>query len=211
MSDYGTMKARIAAELERSDLLAGNFIQNAIQDAIKHREQKRFWFNESRDLTFPTVNGQRIYTATDASWIATVIDIDALFITVGGQNRCLRRRDAADIELHSDNAALVGEPYSWAYWDSTIQLYPIPQQAYTVRAYAQVRLTTLSADADTNAWMTYGERLIRQTAKALICSDVIMDDAAAAKYGGLSEAALATLEEETGRRQATGCVVATQF
>lgn len=211
MSDFGTMKTRIANELERSDLLSGNFIQNAIQDAIKHREQERFWFNESRDLTFSTVNGQRIYTVTDASWIGSVIDIDHLFITVGGQNRCLRRRDAAEIELMADASGLVGEPYSWAYWNSTIQLYPVPQQVYTVRAYAQVRLNELSADADTNAWMTYGERLIRQTAKALICTDVIMDDAGAAKYGGLSETALGTLEEETSRRQSTGSVVATQF
>jgi hypothetical protein len=211
MSDFGTMKTRIANEMERSDLLSGGFISNAIQDAIKLHEQRRFWFNESRDLTFNTVAAQRIYTASDAAWIASILTIDELFVTVGGQNRCLRRREAAEIELMADNAALVGEPYSWAYWDNSIQLYPIPQQAYTVRAYGHIRLAALSEDSDTNAWMTDGERLIRQSAKALICSDVTFDGEGANRYGGLAEIALGALEEETGRRQSTGCVKATQF
>lgn len=209
MSNFGTMKTRIASEMERSDLTS--FIPNAIQDAIKTHETKRFWFNESRDLTFSTVAGQRIYTSADASWIASIIEIDALYVTVGGQNRCLRRRDATEIELSADNSALTGEPYSWAYWNKSIQLYPIPNQAYTVRAYGHIRLSSLSEDVDTNAWMTDAERLIRQSAKALLCAEVTFDDIGMQRYGALADIQMGMLEEETSRRQATGCIRATSF
>lgn len=206
---FGDMKARISNELERSDL--GSFIPDAIYDAIKTYERRRYWFNESRDLTFNTVAGQRIYTTSDAAWIPTTITIDHLFITVGGQRRCLSRRDAADIELLADNSALQGEPYCWAYWNKSIQLYPIPQQEYEIRAYAHIRLPQLVDDSDENAWTEEAEAMIRQAAKALLCSEVTMDDAAASRYGSLAEMQENFIREENSRRLATGCVTPTSF
>ena len=211
MSTFGTMKTRIANELERPDLLAGSFIDNAIQDAIKTWESTRFWFNESRALTFSTVADQRFYTSADASWIATVVEIDSLFLTVAGQNRILRKEEPDELELLADATAAQGEPYCYALLNGELQLYPIPTDAYTVRAIGVKRLSSLSEEGDTNAWMTDAERLIRNSAKAILCAETLFDDAAAARYAGLAGLQEITLKAETSKRRATGTLQPTAF
>lgn len=209
MATLGAMKSRIAAELDRSDLTS--FIANAISDAIAEYEQDRFWFNESRDKTFSTVATQRIYTSSDASWIADIIEIDALFVTVGGVNRCLGRIPPEEAELLADNSAGVGAPYSWSYYNKNIYLYPIPDDAYTIRALGHVRLTALANDGDSNAWTTEAERLIRRRAKALLFAEVINDANQGIAQSILADQELERLKQESSRRRSSGKIVPTEF
>lgn len=203
MATLSTMKTRIATELDRSDLTGS--IANAIADAIAEYEQDRFWFNESRDLTFTTVAAQRIYTSSDASWIADVIEIDDLFVTVSGNNRCLDRISPEESELLSDSYASQGAPYAWAYFNKNIYLYPYPDATYTVRALAHYRLSAVS-DGTSNAWTTEAERLIRRRAKQLIYAEMMSDPQQALAQQPLIEQEYNRLKAESSRRRATGII-----
>jgi hypothetical protein len=209
MPNLSTMKSRIADELARSDLTSQ--IANAINDAILTHERERFWFNESRDLTFSTVADQRIYTVADGAWIPNVIKIDNLFVTVGGQNRRMCESDPSELELLSDSSGSSGAPYEWAYFDNSIQLYPIPDQVYTVRALAHYRLDALAADNESNAWTTEAEQLIRHAARLLIANDVTGDTEERSRMADAVTYDLGVLRAETSRRKASGTIKPTQF
>ncbi len=51
-------------------------------------------------------------------------------------------------------------------YQDRINLFPIPGSTYTLTIHYLKALTALSADSDTNAWLTEGEELIRLHAKA---------------------------------------------
>ena len=209
MPSLGTMKTRIALELDRDNLT--DAVSAAINDAIAEFASDRFWFNEGRDLTFSTVVAQRIYTATDAPWIGTVIEIDGLFIMVGGNNRPLDRVSPEEIEWKADNSAARGAPYEYAYFGEQIWLYPLPDRAYTVRALAHYRLSPLTSDADSNAWTTQAERLIRRRAKQLIFAETVLDANQAVAMQPLIEQELSLLKAESSRRRADGIVQPSGF
>lgn len=211
MATLLVMKNRIADELRRADLT--NQIANAISDAIAFHERERFWFNESRDKTLTTVAAQRIYTSSDATWIPNVIEVDAMFVTVSGQNRCVSKADPAELELLSDSSGSSGPPYHWAYLNSNIQLYPIPDDAYTVRVLAHVRLDALAGDSSTNAWTTEAEMLIRRTAKIFLTAEVKdgADKESLVLLDPLVRQSLDALRAETSRRKTIGRIVPTQF
>jgi hypothetical protein len=209
MATLAVMKSRIASELDRTDI--SSQIASAILDAIAEHERERFWFNESRDLTFTTVASQRIYTTSDASWIPDVIQIDDLFATVGGQNRRLIRGDASTLELLSDNSGSSGAPSEWDYFSGGIILYPIPDQAYTVRALAHYRIAALTNDSQSNAWTTEAEQLIRRTAKIILTVDVTDDREGMMRTDPVLQANLANLRAETSRRKTRGRVEPTTF
>lgn len=209
MATLGAMKTRIADELDRQNL--SSQIANAISDAIAEYEQDRFWFNESRDNTFSTVVSQRIYTASDAAWIASLIEVDDLFLTYAGQNRRLRRISPEESELFADNSAAVGAPYWWAYYNQSIYLYPFPDGVYPVRALAHIRLPALTDDSQSNAWTTEAERLIRRRAKALLFAEVISKPEEAVSNGVLANEELDRLKSESSKRRATGVIKSTCF
>lgn len=209
MATLAVMKARIASELDRSDITSS--IASAIQDAIDEFEPTRFWFNESRALTFATVAAQRIYTSADASWISNIIAVDAMFVIQSSQNYDLSRVDAPTNEYMSDINAQSGRPYEWAYYEKEIWLYPIPDAVYTVRALGHFRPADLSGDSDTNVWTTEAERLIRRRAKQVLFQEVVNSPEEAAMQEPLVQQELSRLLSETTRRRSMKRIQATQF
>lgn len=169
------MKARIASELLRSDLTTQ--IAAAIVDAIDVAAATRFWFNEVRGLSFATVAGQEAYGAAALADIPNLTAIDAMWLTVNGQRRTLCPVSALELDEYLEGTPGNGEPTNYATQAGVIRLFRIPDIAYSVRIDGVSRLSALSADADTNAWMTEGERLIRTQAKALLLEEVVIDPA----------------------------------
>lgn len=208
MSDYGTMQARIADELARSDLTTQ--IQRAIQSAIKTYEREHFYFNEAT-ATFNTVANQEYYGASDLADIATLVEIDAVKITVNGRSYPLVARDFGYIDAISTTATYTGDPSDYAYFKQQIRLYPIPNAVRTVTLAFVKRFATLSASGDTNAWMTDAEELVRMRAKADLFVNVIRspEEAALCHQGELI--AHAALQDETTRRIASGVIRPTAF
>jgi hypothetical protein len=207
MGTLADLKSRIATELARTDLTSQ--IANAVNDAIKFYGRERFWFNQSRTITFTTVNGQQAYGEADQSLIPSLIKIDDIYFT-GTTKYPLDRYSPTDFEFLTGNNIANGKPYAYTYTDEQIFLYPTPNDAYTMRLYAHYWLPTLN-DTDTNAWTDDAEELIRTHAKQLLYLDPLEDDQAAARMGVKIPELLAGLRSETSSRMGTGRIRPTQF
>jgi hypothetical protein len=211
VASYLDMQTRIADELDRPDLTVQ--IKRAIVSAVRFHERTTFYFTET-SFTFATVNGQELYTASDAPAIATSPSLDRLNANYYGTRTPLTKRTWDYLDGISTMAISLGQPADWAYRAEAIRLYPVPNGAYTITAYSVPRLTELSSDSDSNAWTNDAEALIRARAKWDLALNVIRgsemaDEASAFKVQEQDEQT--ALLKETRRRKATGMIQPTQF
>lgn len=197
MSDFGTMQARINSELSHPELAAR--IPDAIQAALRHFEGERLWFNEA-EATASTVDGTQAYAVpTD------LIEIDTLTLTTGDFRIPLKRRPWAWMRRNDLDTSLTGRSSNWAYYADQIWLYPIPDAVYTLTISYLKRLSALSDMTDTNAWMTHGEELIRERAKAdLLLQPTVRDVELSLVYDQRCERELKKLRQKSESKVSTG-------
>lgn len=202
MATYLDMIARVGDESLRPEM--NGQVKLCIQDAIAHYEIERFWFNQFRDRTFATVAGQEFYSEPDHGDIPSILEFDAVTLTVGSARWPLTKAGYVQLEEWNADAAARGQPTHYAYWGQQIRLYPVPDSAYQVRLSGLFKLPALVADGDQNAWTQDAEELIRHRAKFLLYNQYLRDDANAARAAALEAAALARLTATTARRLAAG-------
>ncbi len=209
MTNLVTMKTRISDELVRDDL--SSQIASAIAEAIKDHEGTRFFFNEKR-FRLVTVADQEYYdlatalTNTDETTLSAgegLIEIDSVTILDSGEAYTMndRTQQAAD---RWQSLTTTGTPCDYALFGDQLRLMPIPDAVYTITISGLARLKTLSADSDTNAWMTEGEALIRHRAKKLIYRDVVRDPDGKALADEAEAEALMKLERKTAAKVGVG-------
>lgn len=206
MSDYGTMQTRIANELARADL--SSYIKDAIKSAVSHYSRHHFWFNETTG-TFNTADGTEYYAVVTT--VPDFVEIDSMVITVNGNKYPLVQRDMDYIDAVSGNTSLKGVPTDYCYYKESIRLYPIPNGVYTITMAYVKKFADLSATADTNAFMTTGEQLIRSRAKADLMTNYLMDYQGAGFMKRLEQEAYDNLLSESAMKLSTGCIKPTQF
>lgn len=198
MSTLAVMKARIADELARDDLESQ--VRYAIGDAIEAYQDERFWFNESRAITFLTVADQEFYDSSDAAALATITKIDYVMIYVGDQPYELLALKPADMESASVNGTSTGQSSWYTYYNQQFRLYPVPSDAWTVRIGAAVTVDAPATDEEaSNAWMTKAERLIRSRAKLELALHVLKDQDLAATMADAVTEAYEQLKERTNQ------------
>ena len=172
MSTFAQLKSQIADDLARDDLTTQ--IEEAVLAAIVDHERTRFYFNERRAApAFTTVADQELYTASDDADIATIAHIDSLVMILNGS----RRKLFVQTEQWMDEMSGLGTgaPTHYSYIAKRIRLYPIPDAAYQVYMTGQIRLATLSAGGDTNAWTEDAKELIRVAATEKIYRQIVHD------------------------------------
>lgn len=190
------MKARIANELARSDLTSE--IAYAITDAIAAYRDERFFFNESRTITFSTVAGQEFYDSTDAAAIATIRRFDYIGVYIGDQFNRLEYCTPDEMEWLSTGLTSSGAPFDYTYYQRKIRLYPTPDAVYTVRVGASVTFAAPANDSEiNNPWMVEAERLIRSRAKNELALHVLKDTDLAQTMAIAVQEALDQLKGET--------------
>jgi hypothetical protein len=171
--DFGSMGARIADELIRSDL--SSQINLEILSAIQHYERQRFWFNETRQ-NLTAVSGTA--TISPPSDLLEVIRLDILTT----QNHPIEviKESWRQFEAigGADTALTSGFPTRYAFFGNQFWLFPIPDSAYTLPLSYVKQMATLSLSGDTNAWMTDGEQLIRARARQAVKINYLGDPAA---------------------------------
>lgn len=213
-TDLATMKARIVKEMgDRADLTQP--IADAIDQAIKIYQLDRFWFNEKRDISFPTVVGQEFYSVADSSFIPDLLEIDWVMKIVNSQVIELDYIRPKRAEDYSNNATITGEPTSYSYYDRKIRLFPVPNSVLTIRIAAHYKLAAPTNDTDTtNDWIIEAERLIRARAKYILATEVALDpDLAAANSPdkdsdppGAAYVAFCDLKGRTNLQTSTGYI-----
>ena len=199
MTTFGTMKTRIADEISDSGLTSQ--IAAAIQSAIAYYERQRFWFNTRVTDSFALVANQEYYGSAALAAIPNLIEIDDMYATIGTTRYQILPTTFDEIAAMQDGAVTADPPYRFAYHAQQIRMYPIPSAVRTVTMADHYRLTALSADGDSNAWMTDAEELIRCHAKADLAANVTNDDGMAARMERRLPMLLAALKSETRRRR----------
>ena len=210
--DYGSMQDRIDNELDRSGSVTAE-IALAIQDAILHYQNDRFWFNEGV-LTDATVASTEYY-----SYPATLLSLDSLRVrqSAAAGYFTMEPRPNSDLEVRTQGTATTGLPRVYSQVKGRVRMFPTPDAAYTTQWTGIISLGSLSADADTNAWMVEAEPLIRQRAKAIVRMDVLREAAIAQETALLlargsdclsiaEEAALKALRRQNAKRVSTGYI-----
>lgn len=211
MSTLTALKARIADDLDRTDL--SSQIGDAITDAIEHYKTTRFYFNETRSSTFATVAAQSRYTVADDADIPLWFDLDTVFISNGSREFELEPYDPVQMEyLLGQTSPGSGQPYAFAYYDSGFWLYSVPDGIYTVRPMGAIEKAAPATDGETgNVWMTEAFELIRCRAKAYLAGHVISDDALAMKMTLAEKSALERLQRKTSNRLSSGRIEPTAW
>lgn len=207
MSTFSDMRSRIADDLNRSDLTTQ--INKAINRAIEHYENNRFWFNETTG-TFVTVANQQAYSTSDGL-PSDIAEIDVVKITFSSTDKPELTRRSYQWLQETDISAVTGRPSDYAWYKSNLYLYQIPNSIWTVTISYQKTYSALSGDSDTNDWTTDAEDLIEARARWWLYKRVIkdMEEAESAKLEELE--ALRALQAKTTKLISTGKIRATQF
>lgn len=214
MTTYADLQADIADDLDDTTGEYANQIKKAILGAIRYCERNTYYFNETREITFPTVNGREWYSATDNANIPTLVHIAGMWSEdSAGARSIIQEKPPQELELLSDNAASRGEPYAYTYFGQRIRLYPVPNDAvYTIRLQVgPYRLTPLVSDTDDNAWLNEAYDMVKARAKYIIYKNTLKDAALAAEALNDYNDQETALKSETTSRNASGYIQATDF
>lgn len=208
MTTRGAMLAEMADDMERSDTAA---FTSKINAAIRHYQPRRFWFNESRDVTFSTV------AATDTYGFDTIgtefYSIDGVFITISaGDVRELARGNYAAMEAAADSDTTTGEPSDYAYINRALRLWRNPSDAFSMRIVGHVKVAAPMSDSEANnPWMTEAYDLIMSRAKAELYAHRYEDQGMAMTMQQAEASALQRLQRASGAKTSAGYLEATEF
>ena len=207
MTDFITMQDRIRREIRRDGLTAE--IKASISTAIEDHENERFWFNEA-EASAQTTTGQANYAFT-----TDFLEIDFLELSsTSSQTLFPVRTDYLSVKRINQDSETPSEPDVWSVFQDNIWLAPPPDFVYEMRAFGHTKLTDVSASstgAATNSWMTDGERLIRQEAKADLFENRLRNPGQADRQRLLAQVALNDLRTGTTKRKTRNKVRKTAF
>jgi hypothetical protein len=204
------MQARIACDLERTladtsfaSRTWGDEIKAAINDAIKLYRSKSWWFLQQPDA----VTGSKTNTTTASNSYVDeptgLVALVSLRVTVSGQPKMLMPVTIQEMESRHDGTTSTNEPFDYCRYGKRVRLYPTPNAVYTLTWTGTFEEDTLSADADTNDWMTHGELVIRAMAKMILLRDYIKSYEDAQAAGLAVQLAEQALDREHAKRTGT--------
>lgn len=201
---FGALLDRLEDELR--DTTINTQLREFVRTAIGELEYERFYFNEERSLSFTASTNAEFYGAADLAAIPNLLKIDSMRIAVSNQYYPLRRRDWSWMENVSQTATQTGTPTDYAYYNQRLRLWPIPNAKYTVQIASVVRLITLSATTDANAWVTeqLPEAIIRSRTKAHVWAHLKRDPGQAAFFNQIADTHLSQLRMTTTKRLSSG-------
>jgi hypothetical protein len=210
MATFADLKAEIADDLERPEL--ATTIAAETTRAITYYQKTRLYFNETRDVTFSTVANQKLYTTADSASIPKFEEFDQVNVEDGTTIVELDEIYPDEWELLTASGASTGRPLNWTYFNQSIGLYPIPDQAYTIRLIGHIIVDAPTSDADsTNVWITEAFELIRARTCAQICMKKTRDTDGVQLYRAAEMEELNRLKKLTASRVGTGFVTPSEF
>lgn len=211
MTTRAIMLAEMADDMLRSDT---TLFTNKINAAIRHYQPRRFFFNESRSVTFSTVASTDLYRFGVGLEITTEFyRLDSVFITIDTQDvRELERVNYVDLEALADNNTDTGEPSQYAFINKAIRLWANPDAIYSTRLTGHIKAAAPATDDEIdNPWMVEAYDLIMSRAKAELYAHSYEDPNNAAVMQQAEASALRSLQDATHDKVSTGYLEATDF
>lgn len=211
---FSNLVSQIADEIDDTTSEYTAQIQTSVFSAIRWCEREPYYFNQTRDVTFATVEDQQFYGEADNEQIPRLGGIVAAWTEdAQGQRTTLLRWRPQEMESLSDNSAAKGEPYAFTYFAQQVRLYPIPgETSFTVRLQlGPYRLAPITDPSDSNVWTVEAFDMVKAYAKYLLYKDILKDANLAAEALNDYNSQHWALKAETSRRNGTGVVKATNF
>lgn len=207
MTTFLDMQVRIKSELNRTSGNIDQDVRDAINDAIFEAAQQRYYLNEVRGYTFPTVAGTEYYSDQN------LVEIDALYYLIGTARQKVFLEGNYDADNFATGNPGGGQLSSYSRQGQSLRLYPIPSTVINIfmDGYGRLLPYPLVNDDDTNAWMTEGERYIRALAKRNVLKDKIRDFSEASIQDAIAVDCELQLNSMTVQRLGTGRIRPTQF
>lgn len=213
MSDFGTMKGRIADEMKRQELSAGSSaVQSAILSSIDYYSRRRFPWNEFSDVTKDTVASATAVTLSSVA-VGRIISLDSVKVRIGTRYYPLVEKTWRHLE-GIDSGQFTGYPEYYSIHGNQLRMYPPPQSVYQLVLSGLAKLEDVSAGAantTTNAWLVEGEEMIRLHAKANLFRDHVRNPSMAGVFRNECFRIYSELNRENVGRIATGRVRPTRF
>lgn len=193
------MQATIADDLSRTDLT--DSIARSIQAAIKFYENDPFEFNQT-EAELNTIVGDDAYSLpTD------YFKYQHLNIKLGSEKPDpMHWRSYPWIANRRQPTIQRSRPCYFTIYRNEFRIYPAPDQVYTLTLAYLYRLPALSADSDTNAWMTTAEELIRCAAAKRVCAGPMRSPESARGWEMQELAALGKLQAAAMSAQSIGTI-----
>lgn len=194
MATLGTMRARIARELQIDATTFATEIDAAIFTAIARYDDKDFWFLEAVQTTF-TLSATTQYALTTILPGRSAIKTVSVYINSAGTELQLRTlEEMLDFDYDQD---YTGDPLFWCIDHDRMLIQPKPRQTYTAEVYYTVRASLTASASASGVWTNEAEELVRITAEIDILENRMMDfQTAGIKYRTLA-IAKAALDEKT--------------
>jgi len=219
MATFLDLYTQVLDELDRPNLV--DQAKTAIQSAVGMYKSRPFWFTENF-FTWYTVRGQEYYGEADNAEIATASEIKRINGLFFNFRVPLDKALWTYIDDISGVPTSYAMPERWAYAARQVRLYPIPDRGtsqaaadgYPLTTFYTPLLTTLSNDADSNAWTNEGYDLIRCRAKVILIRSIIRDpnmETEAQQTLAEEKEFLTALYNENASRKATGFSQPTVF
>jgi hypothetical protein len=160
-----------------------------------------------RGITFNTVANQEYYSD------AGIVEIDTMYYFQNGARQNIYEDNNIFADIRAVGNIIGGQLTNYSRQGTDVRLYPKPSSVIAVYmdGYGKLTPNPLVNDADTNNWMTIGERYIRALAKSILYKEVIRDYGEAAACEAMAEDLKAQLEFETTMRGSTDELTPTQW
>lgn len=187
ITNFGTLKTAIADTLNRDDLTS--VIPSFVRLAEAQFNRK---IRSHRQITRGslTIDGQ--FEALPADWLETIrITMDANPIRVLTQ---MSMDDLTRYRTATDNST--DAPVYFAHNGADIELFPTPSTSFTGEITYYAKITSLSADGDTN-WLLTNHPDLYLYGALVHTAPYLKDDARIAVWAGLLAQGMTEIEDES--------------
>lgn len=178
MPTYLDIQNRVADILNRTDY--GTQIKIGIIATIRAYEKERFWFNETVTALTCTPNSELLAVPADH------LETDRMEVVIQSADVPMINVPFSEIRYININESL-GLPIRWCQYGVNFHLANVPDSAYTILCYYMQKLPELSADSDTNDWLSCAEDVVMFGAAKFVAKTYIKDYQAGAVFSAMQK------------------------
>ena len=178
MPTYLSIQQNVADILNRTDYTTQ--IKLGIIATIRAYEKQRFWFNETVTALTCIPNSELL--AVPADHLLT----DRMEIVIQSADVPMINVPFSEVRYININESL-GLPIRWCQYGVNFHLANVPDSAYTILCYYLQKLPELSADTDTNDWLSVAEDMVMYGAAKFVAKTYIKDMQAGAVFSAMQK------------------------
>lgn len=203
MTELSVIRDRIASKLTDGELVRPTSAQitQAINATIDYYENRYFWFQQGFSA-LTTVDGDPVLSGIPADFKFQQHP-NSLVLLKNNYRYPLEHITPIEFDQVTNDIS-ESFPRFYTYRTGAFELYPTPDDAYTVNLYYWKSFADLVADTDENDFTIYAERLIEYKSMLDLLEDYLPEDDRIMIYRTKVKDELDTIENETYNRLSTG-------